>query len=61
MVDLLQPELNAADNDTLEEEYNVLLSDKAVEMEYLLSLEKQVEKLKVTMFDPSNIYKRKGS
>ncbi|XP_061365750.1 uncharacterized protein LOC133309021 [Gastrolobium bilobum] len=42
-----KPELKAADMTALEEEYNALLSDKAGETEYLQSLEKQTEKLKM--------------
>lgn len=34
----------------MEEEYNALLSDKAGETEYLLSLQGQIEKLKVYVF-----------
>ena len=33
----------------MEEEYNALLSDKAGEAQYLLSLQGQIEKLKVYM------------
>ncbi|KAK4285065.1 hypothetical protein QN277_001809 [Acacia crassicarpa] len=40
-------ELKEADITTLEEEYNALMSDKAGEIEYLQSLEEQVQKLKV--------------
>lgn len=47
MNELRQPELKAAGLTALEEEYKALLSDKAGETEYLQSLEKQVEKLKV--------------
>ncbi|KAK4285067.1 hypothetical protein QN277_001811 [Acacia crassicarpa] len=39
-------ELKEADITTLEEEYNALMSDKAGEIEYLQSLEEQVQKLK---------------
>ncbi|XP_028799183.1 tropomyosin [Neltuma alba] len=39
-------ELKEADITTLEDEYNALMSDKAGEIEYLKSLEEQVQKLK---------------
>ncbi|KAF2297253.1 hypothetical protein GH714_020033 [Hevea brasiliensis] len=42
-------ELLAMDVKTLEEEYKALLSDKAGELEYLQSLQGQVEKLKVNI------------
>lgn len=56
MRELLQSELKAADITALEEEYNALMSDKAGEAEYLQSLEKQVEKLKVNMINLLVIY-----
>ncbi|KAH0976565.1 hypothetical protein GBA52_026284 [Prunus armeniaca] len=41
-----KPELRAMDVNTLEEEYDALLSDKAGVTEYLKSLQDQIEKLK---------------
>jgi hypothetical protein len=53
-----QPELKAADITALEEEYNALLSDKAGETEYLQSMEKQVNKLKVKhVYSTGKFYK----
>lgn len=41
------------DVNTLEEEYDALLSDKAGVTEYLKSLQDQIEKLKVTVYQVS--------
>lgn len=43
-----QPKLKVVDKETMEKEYNTLLSEKVGETEYLKSLQEQVERLKVS-------------
>ncbi|XP_054816504.1 nuclear matrix constituent protein 1 isoform X1 [Prosopis cineraria] len=45
-INTCKSEIKEADITALEEEYNALMSDKAGEIEYLRSLEEQVEKIK---------------